>query len=490
MMTTSPGMLASKNGKVATLPEPQIFAEAGRPIGDSGLNRYGGYLYEDLPASQISGARWFRAVRDMTTTSPVISGMLFAVEMMIRKAEWILEVAGGEGISESEAEDVKDFVDSCRYDMRQPWEDTLAQILSFLPYGYAIHEIVLKRRMGDLGDPLSGFDDGRIGWDEWAPRAQETITRWVFDDSGHVIGVEQQTPSQSAPVVIPLDRCLHFKAGNYKGSPEGKSVLRAAYADWDAIRKIQMIEAIGIERDLAGLPVAFIPPEYMSPTATDEQKSVYRAVKRDLAKIRNNEQAFAVFPLAYEDGKPLFEFKLMASTGSRQFDTGAVINRRASQMTMVLLADFLTLGHTGTGTYALSADKTRLFTTAITAWLDLIANVINDQAIKPLVRANGWDGKLAPTLRPGPLDDVDLSKQGAFFTALAPLIQSLNREDQLALAGYLFDVADWPEITTKPEELPRTEKESQEVNDERIEGGVGGPNPGPPAAPKPPEPKE
>lgn len=417
------------------------------PLGDAGLARYGGIIADEIPP-HLQGRRWLRTVRHMLL-SPTIRGMLFAVELLIRRAEWTMEPAEDGG---TEAQEVAEFVESARLDMRQPWEDTLAEILSFLAYGFSLHEIVLKRRLGPEGPVPSASDDGLIGWAEWSPRAQDTVTRWVFDDAGHVIAFEQQAPMLPRPVVIPLSRCLHFRAGGYRGSPEGESVLRAAWTDWDAITKLQLIEAIGIERDLAGLPVALLPPQYLAKTRTPEQAAVFEAVKRIVTGVRNNDQAGVIFPLEYDQaGKPAFEFKLLSAGGERQFDTGAVIGRRTTQMTMAMLADFLTLGHQGVGSYALSQDKTRLFTTAISAWLDVIANVINDQAIRSLIGINGIDPRLTPALRPGALDDTDLAATGQFVTALLPLITALDRKDQITLAGHLFDVADWPAVTTDPE---------------------------------------
>lgn len=443
------------------------------PLGDSGLTRYGGYV--DDPWRRLTGARWQREVRAMLDT-PVIRGMVVAVEMLIRRAEWQMtpaesqeelpvEAEGKEAAAARraaapsrtvgvEAQEVADFVESCRFDMRTPWEDTLAEILSFLPYGYSLHEIVLKRRLGDEGNPSSAADDGLIGWDEWSPRPQDTLVEWIFDDRGHVVGFVQQGQNLAQRITIPLSRCLHFRAGGYRGSPEGESVLRAAYVDWDAINKLQRIEAIGIERDLAGLPFAGLPSEYLGGNRTPQQDAVFQAVKKIVTGVRNNDQAGVIFPLEYDDkGHPRFEFKLVSTGGSRQFDTGSVISRRATYMTMTLLADFLMVGHGQTGSYALSQDKTRLFTTAISAWIDVIANVINKQAIAPLVKINGIDPRLTPILRPGALDDTDLKATSEYFKALMPLIQRLSPEDQLALGRHLFDLADWPAINTTAEDL-------------------------------------
>jgi len=390
----------------------------------------------------------------MTLSSPVVKGMLFAVEMLIRRAEWVLDTPDGE--DGTEAQDVRDFVDSCRYDMRTTWEDTLAQILSFLPYGFSLFEIVYKQRIGLEGDPLSSADDGRIGWDEWSPRSQETLVKWFFDDGGHATGFQQQIPSTFKSVDIPLARCLHFRAGGYKGSPEGESVLRAAYIDWDAIGKIQLTEAIGIERDLAGFPVLRIPSELLDADASGEKQIAFNSFKKVVNNMRRGDQAGLIIPSETDPESHQYRYsvELLSSGGQRQIDTSAVINRRTRQMTMAILADFMMLGQTATGSFALSEDKTSMFMTAISAWLDSIANIINDQAIKPLLRINGIDPKLTPILRPGPLDEVDLAGQSQYFTALWPMVQTLDREDQIAIMTYLADIADWPAIVTDPTAEP------------------------------------
>jgi hypothetical protein len=50
-----------------------------------------------------------------------------------------------------------------------------------------------------------------------------------------------------------------FRTKSRKGSPEGKSILRNAYRSWYFKRRIQEIEGIGIERDLAGFPTLTAP---------------------------------------------------------------------------------------------------------------------------------------------------------------------------------------------------------------------------------------
>jgi len=439
------------------------FAERGglfSPLGQTGLNAQAGVIYEET-AAELRGPAWYKTVREMLNT-PVVQGMLYAVEMIARQAEWHLDPAEGDDVAEADASEIRDFVDGCRFDMRQTWEDTLASILSFLAYGFSVHEVVYKRRLGALGEPVSNHEDGRIGWDEWAPRSQSTLERWVFDESGHAISFMQRVPSTGLSVEIPLARCLHFRSADYHNSPEGRSILRAAYVDWDGIRKIQVLEAIGIERDLAGLPVALVPPEYLGADRTPDQIATFNAIKQIVVGVRNNDQAGVIFPKAYdESGKETFEFKLLSSGGGRQFDTSKVIERRTSQMTMAMLADFLTIGHGQTGSFALSKDKTQLFQLALNAWLDAIANVINDQAIKPLLRINGIDPRLTPVLRAAASDQATLADVSTFLGALMPLIDRLERGDQVSLIADLFDRADFPSPTETIEAAKNEEPEPE-----------------------------
>lgn len=448
-------------------------AAAYRPSGDYGYARYGGVIYEDVDP-RLTGYRWRRTVRLMLT-DPVIAGMLRAITMLIRRAEWLMEPAKDGG---NAAQEVADFVESCRHDMRGSWPDALAKGLSFLPYGWSILEVVLKRRLGEgsvnrqgVRVNQSAYDDGMIGWDEWAPRAQDTLTRWIFDAWGHVTAVEQQSPNLMGPVEIPLTRCLHFVADDYWGSPEGVSVLRSAYYDWDGIRKIKTTENIGIERDLAGLPVFRVPASLMDPNAQPHVKAAYEEYKRIGTNLRRGDQSVVILPsdVTPETKTPQYDLTLLSTGGQRQIDTSRVIRERTAQMTMSLLADFLTVGHEGSGSYALAQDKTKLFTISLSAWLDLIANVINAQAIRPLVRINGFDTRLTPKLTPGPLDETDLKAIGDFVKAMAPMIDRLNHEDQIAITSHVFNLADWPKPTTTAEDLEQAAEKAHQAERDLLE---------------------
>jgi hypothetical protein len=77
---------------------------------------------------------------------------------------------------------------------------------------------------------------------------------------------------------------------NSKNNPEGRSLLRNAYRPWYYKHRIEEIEAVGVERDLAGLPIAYLPPEYLSSSATADQIQVRNAIEQIVQTVKINEQ--------------------------------------------------------------------------------------------------------------------------------------------------------------------------------------------------------
>lgn len=409
-------------------------------LGQTGLVKQGGVVYEEY-LRELQGTRWRKVVREMID-DPVIGAILFAVEMLLRQVEW--QVEAGSDAAEDQA--AAEFVEQCFVDMSHSWADTLSEILTMLPWGWAYLECVFKVRGGDNGNPMrrSKFTDGRIGWRKWSIRAQETLDRWEFDEGGGIQGM-WQVQEAGAPVLIPIDKALLFRTKASKGNPEGHSILRAAYRAWYFRKNIENIEGIGIERDLAGLPVAHVPPEILASSATAEQRTLLGKIKEIVTNIRRDEQEGVVWPLAYdpESGKEMFKLELLSTGGTRQFDTNAIIARYDQRITMSVLADFMLLGAGKTGSWALSADKSSLFKTALESFLSSIADVINTHGIPKLLRFNGMTVKEAPRYVPGAIGKVDLavlvdfverlSKSGAEMFPDTELENHLRSEANLPL---------------------------------------------------------
>lgn len=401
-------------------PKPDL-----QELGTTGLKRTSGIVYDEF-LTRLRGVQGAKTYREMADNDPVIGSFLYAIEKIITRLEWRVEPFRDES-EDGEAEETDTetavFVESCINDMSDSWDSTLSQILSMIVYGWSWHEIVYKRREGpEQKDPSkrSKYTDSRIGWRKWSIRGQETLYTWKFGDDGGIEAMNQIDPyTGHGMITIPIEKSLLFRTTAQKGNPEGRSLLRNAYRQWFFKRRIEEIEAIGIERDLAGLPVAMVPPEYLSGSATPEQQQVLAAVQQIVTSIKRNENEGVIFPQVYDDGgHKMFDLTLLSSGGSRQFDTDKIISRYDSRIALTVLSDFILLGHDRVGSFALGATKMDLWTMSVDSLCKTIADTINTHAIPRLLRLNGMDVTRPPRLVYSEVSHVDLGEISDFVSKM------------------------------------------------------------------------
>ena len=405
-----------------------------KEIGRVGQRRYGGIFYEEF-LSELRGRKGAEVFTEMSNNDETIGAILFAIEMLVRQASWNVEPGG----STAKDREAAEFVKSCMDDMQQTWIDTISEILSFLTYGWSFHEIVYKRRMGRTKDnrTSSKYDDGLIGWMKLPIRSQETLYQWEYDDQDNLIGMTQMPPPDFGLITIPMNKAMLFRTRSRKDNPEGRSILRTAYRSWYFKRRIQEIEGIGIERDLAGLPVITTPEGMDIWDKDDEDMNAIRAGLEAMVKnVRRDSTEGLVLPFGYS-------FELTSTGGSRQFDTNSIIARYDTKISQTVLADFIQLGHESVGSFALSSDKTNLFSMAICAFLDIICQTFNSQGIPALIDINGdhFAGVTDyPRLTHGDIEDVDLATVATFIkdmTSIGVIIPDESLEDYVRQLGKL-----------------------------------------------------
>lgn len=388
-------------------------------FGATGLREFSGYVREEWERDLI-GRKGLLKIREMVDNDTIVAAILFAIEMLLRGVPFHMEPASASAEDQQAAE----FVQSCLADMEMDFASLLAEILSFLKYGYCTHEIVYKIRRGKSTDPryASQYSDGMIGWRKFAIRAQETLLHWVFSPAGDATHMVQLLPTGGPLLSVPLSKCLHVRTTPYKGNPEGRSILRSMWTPYYFKKMIQEIEAIGVARDLAGIPVIYVPPSWTSPDAPDVDKRSYAAIKEMIVSISRNEQEGIVLPSMYsKDGKTqLLKLELLTTAGRRQFATTEIIDRYNHMIAASVLADFITLGQGasgGRGSFAQSKNKTDLFSVAVVAYLDLITSAFNRKAIPDLLDLNNMAGRCR--LVHGDIARRDLQELGSFILDLA-----------------------------------------------------------------------
>lgn len=413
-------------------------------IGSSGLKRAAGYVDEEfLP--QLRGRKAVQVYREMADNDPIVGALTFAINQLIKGVDWPVTPAG----KTKEHANAAKLVETCRDDMSTSWGDFIAEALTMVQYGWAWHEVVYKRRQGPWqrdGSKRSQYSDGLIGWRRMPLRGQETLLRWVFDESGAVQGFVQMAPPDYATRTLSIDRSLLFRTSTAKGNPEGRSMYRNAYRPWFYKKRLEEFESVGVERDLAGLPVVKVPSSWLKARHGSDQHKMVVAMQKMVRSMRRNEQEGIVFPQEFDPDtkQPLFALELLGSGGGRAFSTNELITRYEQRILMTVLADFIMVGHTRVGTYNLHVDKTGMFRAGLNSIKDSIADVLNRYAIPRLFLANGWKPAELPKFAPGDVDAPDLAQLTQFLTGTAGL--GFNWGPDADMERYLRSAAGMPEL--------------------------------------------
>jgi len=442
---------SSSLANVNTPEEIQPMTEAGV----SGLLRTKGtgYVYDEWLAA-LTAYRQRQVYREMRDNDAVIGSMFFALEMILRRAKWSIDPAKG-----SKGEELAKFVKDCMDDMSHPWTDMIAECVSMFAFGFSLFETVYKRRQGqtpgtyrdDEGNirrrPASKFDDGLIGWRKHAPRAQESILYWKWDDEGGLQGAVQLAAPDWIQTTIPIEKLLLFRTTSLKSNPEGRSVLRNSYRAWSFKKRTEEVEGIGIERDICGMPVLYISKAALAQMGGGSVAAGESLARKMVRNIRIDDQMGVILPQAFDEkGNRQVDLQLVKAAGAKQTDVHATIARYNADILSTILAGFIGYGQTEHGSRSLHLSATQIFAEAIAAYLDSIADVFNRIAIPRLLAINGMDLSLAPKLVPGDVGVRDLEELGTYVQQLAaagiPLADSVT-------ASFLRKVANLPE---QPEE--------------------------------------
>lgn len=430
------------------LPTPQLYSGQGSP----GIKRTSGYVTEEF-LRELRDQYGLRAYREMGDNDPIVGGLLTLIGGLFRTIDWSAEPRDPE---QSEDVEAADFVNEELTELEPSPKELMSEAIDVFQFGFAIAEQIYRRR-----------DDGKIGWREWRFLAPETRDRWIFDnETDECVAFVQRPPSDYRERIIPLVKCIHLRTTRRKGNPEGKSILRNAWRDWYYKVRLEEIEAIGCERDLAGLPVIRIPLQYMDPNAPTEDRAFYEQAKRLVRNVRRDEHEGLVLPsdVDKDSGKPLVDFQLLSSTGTRSIDIGRVIERHDSRIAMSALADFLLLGHQTVGTFSLSSDKTSMFSVVFGGFADAMASELTRQAADRLTKLNGMKGR-AKIVH----SDFEKEDLTAFTTALEKVTKAgVVIPGDPALEKYTRELMNLP---PPDEEWLKEKEEERELMMEQLQNG-------------------
>lgn len=398
-------------------------------IGTSGISFTHGNITEEL--KRDLAFPYATQTYKLMTYDSAVSSALGIIEVLVRRSEWKVKPPKNPTAEELER---TEFIESCMTDMTRPFSEFIGEVLSYLTYGHSYHEMVFKPRKGKSSNTKypSKFNDNLIGWAKLPVRSQTTIDKWIYDNKkSEFVGLRQNLGLVNREAyynlvddndfsqyrLIPFTKLLQFRWNPKRDNPEGQSPLRGCYISWKYKTTIEEYEAVGVSRDLAGMPIIELPPEYMAEDAPEDRKVVYEYFKDLIRNIHANQSAGVIMPKFIDatSKQDMFGFRLEGVNGGKNYDTTPIISRYENKILMAFFADILKMGQDTVGSFALSDNKNNLLAFMVEAQLKLITEVLNEQLIPTTFRMNGWSEDRLPVFEYGDIEDTDLEGVSKFI---------------------------------------------------------------------------
>ena len=378
-----------------------------------------------------------------------IASTITLMTMDIAKVKWDIKIPEG---YESELKDKAKFLESCMTDMDHSWTDFILRASSSNQFGFAPIEKVYRKRVKSQG---SKYNDGLYGIKELPLIAQDTVTAWEWDSTGRTLtGLWQQriipkgknnysnTFITNDDVFIGRHKFMLFRAGQTKDSPVGTSPLNSVYLAWRYKTEMEKQEALGVATDVRGLKVIYIPPQYLSESASEEEKQTAEYFRKALSTIHTGEQSGILLPQAFDDeGNKLFEFEVKSVMGNAAHDINQIINRYKKDIVVGLLAPMLTIGQDGSGSFALADVLKGITSTVVEARLVEIKDQLNNDLIPQLFAINGFSTEVTPYFDFSRTDQISVDELGKYIQRIGAAGMLSNDADT---ANWIADQAGMP----------------------------------------------
>lgn len=365
-----------------------LVSRRNREIGVTGLQKsWSGAINEEF-IPQLKNGKSKKVYREMSENDPDIAAFITLYKAMsMSQPVQVLKATG------DTSDELVDFVESCMEDMDRSWQEFRAETMSMLVYGYSLFETVFKKRT----EKNSRYPDGKLTWQDFSPRAQETIERWQYDTRANAIAAIQRDPETMREYTIPLTRCIHFRTSSTKNNPEGFSLLRPAYRHWFFKKQTEELRGIVMERDATGVIHITMPRSEMY-NADGSASTLFQEVETKSMQISGMYRSSIVTPgeeeydpatgVSYKTG---WSVNQLASPGKRLVDFNETIKMLRNQLLTSVSAQFMLLGQGETGSNALARSQEEAMRMTIDYLHASWCHVMNHQALPKLLKLNGYN---------------------------------------------------------------------------------------------------
>lgn len=386
------------------------------PLAVAGYKSSGGDVIDDYQP-ELRGERGRKTIRQMMNDS-TIAAYLLGVGSIYSGLPWFVDPATPDDAAALEAAkwlEAALFTHMGDPEYKQP-DDTWSAFVQTFPevdsFGWGYYDVQTK--------PLA---DGTEGVARLIPVTPETLYEWNIDDRGYVSGLTQQSPRTFRYIQIPTARALHMVSVPFKGSPEGRSIFRAAYREWYYKNRAMEQEAILHDRG-AGFPVLYVHADVKrqgaevdsngQPTARARVAMSAMNTYTEMAKnIKRNQQSGAV--IYFDTVKDVTPDGAVTNTNTKTVDLQLLsaestpndidktIRRLDASLARAVLADFMFFNTDGgSGNSGGLNVRVDLFHKSLTGLLERKVETINRQLVPMLWKLNpGFERWPMPKIRAG-----------------------------------------------------------------------------------------
>lgn len=311
---------------------------------------------------------------------PKLTALLRAVALLIGRATWAVEPAGASGAMASLVADDLGLTLAGGSTSRASaarargilWPEHLRVALLDLVYGHCGFELEV------------GMRDGAARLVALHERLPQTIDYDGIktDSAGRFVGIVQKQRGKTPERLIPAESLLWYAHEREGAAWQGQSLLRPAYGPWLIKHEMWRVIATGMRRNSMGSWQVSAPPG-----ATPQQIAEAQQLA---SSIRSGETAGIGLPAGYAA-------ELRGMVGSAA-DPLPFVKYLDQQMSQMVLAGFLDLGQTATGSRALGETFVDFFTLTVEAIANEVAAQVTRQVAVRLTDYNEGAAAAAPVV--------------------------------------------------------------------------------------------
>jgi hypothetical protein len=281
---------------------------------------------------------------------------------------------------------------------------------------------------------------------------------------------------------IPFNWITYSSYSSTDSSPSGNSLFDAAYIPWREKQLLQDLTLIGVQKDMAGMPVLGAPSSLLSAAAENPNGPEARMVeqlKSNLANLHAGDQAYSMIPTDTHsengNGQRQFELKFLGIEGSgKQFDVVDLVEQRKRAIYNCFSCQNMISGENGGGSYNLLEGQTSLQAHAVELDNMVVDEMWNKQVIPKLLLLNGitLSEEDIPVWESGDVQEVSMDEYGKAVNRMARLLPAVP-----AVVNSILDKLGIPyqvEDNTTPAEIRDMSFEFKEPSKTGSGGGSSG----------------